>query len=97
MIHHIVFYWVDEPVEETRAKLLEGTRLLAEIPEALNFHAGPPLASQRGVVDHSYCIGMTMQYADAAAAQAYQVHPNHIRFAEEYFKPLVKRAVVYDL
>jgi len=96
MIQHVVIYWVDEPVDEKARKLIEGARLLAAIPEAEKFHIGPAVKSPRGVVDSSFAVAMSMCYRDEAAAQAYQVHPNHLKFAEEYFKPLVKRAVVYD-
>jgi len=80
-----------------RQKLIDGANtLLAEIPGASNFKAGAPVPSPRGVVDESYSFAISMDFADQAAADTYQKHPQHQKFVEEIVKPNVKRFVVYD-
>ncbi|MGF1450056.1 MAG: Dabb family protein [Opitutales bacterium] len=97
MITHVVVFWVNAPVAENAEKLLDGCRkLLTDIPGVQNFRVGAPVPSSRGIVDGSYAVAISMDFTDQAAADAYQAHPQHVGFVNDYFKPLVGRAVVYD-
>lgn len=97
MITHIVVFWTDKPNESGRAKLLAGAeQLLQAIPGVDNFRYGAPVPSPRAAVDDSFAMAISMDFADQAAADTYQSHPNHVRFIEEYVKPLSKRFLVYD-
>lgn len=95
MITHVVIFWVDGS-EEKRAKLLEGTAMLSEIPGVLEFRYGPPVPSERDIVDDSFGVAISMTFTDQVAADTYQNHPIHQKFHREYFSPLVSKAVVYD-
>lgn len=96
MITHTVIFWVEGNEEAKREKLLEGTAMLAEIPNVLEFRAGPAVPSPRSVVDDSFAVAISMTFPDRAAADIYQNHPAHQAFVEQYVKPLVSRLVVYD-
>ena len=39
---------------------------------------------------------LNLQFEDKAAEEAYQVHPLHLDFVEQAFKPNCVRAVIYD-
>jgi hypothetical protein len=97
MISHIVIFWVDKPHAENRDALLKGCgELLPKIPGVLEFRAGVPVPSPRAVVDDSFAVGISMVFADQAAADTYQSHPIHLEFIEKYAKPYARRLVVYD-
>lgn len=97
VITHVVIFWTDKPHGENCDRLLAGAReLLAPIPGMLEFRCGTPVSSTRGVVDDSFSVAISMTFADQAAADAYQKHPLHVKFVEQYVKVLVRRFVVYD-
>jgi hypothetical protein len=97
MITHVVVFWTDQPQEAQRERLLAGVRaLLPGIPGVREFRCGAPVPSPRGVVDGSYCVAIAMTFVGQAELDAYQKHPQHVRFIEEYLKPLCRRFVVYD-
>lgn len=97
MITHVVIFWTDKPHGENCDRLLAGARdCLGPIPGMLEFRCGKPVPSPRGVVDDSFSVAISMTFADQAAADAYQHHPLHQTFIEQYVKPYVKRFVVYD-
>lgn len=97
VITHVVVFWTDKPHQENRARLLAGAReLLPQIPGVQEFRSGVPVPSPRGAVDDSFAVAISMSFADQATAEAYQKHPLHLRFVEEYFKPYSRRFVVYD-
>ena len=96
MITHVVIFWVDEPYESNRNKLLQGAKILAHIPGVENFTAGAPVPSSRAVVDDSFAVGISMSFINQAAAEKYQSHSLHREFVKKYARPLAKRFVVYD-
>jgi len=97
MITHVVVFWVDKPYGENREQLLAAAReCLADLPGCQNFRAGAAIPSNRGVVDDSFAVAISMDFDDQETADAYQAHPEHVRFVNEAVKPLVKRFVVYD-
>jgi len=96
MITHVVLFWVPEGDEEKRVRLLEGTKMLAEIPGVLEFRRGKAVPSERPVVDSSFAAAISMTFENQAAADAYQVHPIHEEFVRDFVKPLASKVVVYD-
>ncbi len=96
MITHVVIFWLDKPYGENRDLVLEAARKLGDIPGCENFRTGGPVPSIRGVVDDSFAVAISIDFADQAAADAYQVHPDHQKFINDAVKPYVKRFVVYD-
>lgn len=98
MITHVVVFWTNKPSEQPSAQLIDAARrLLAEIPGVENFRAGKAMASERAMVDDSFAIAISMDFADDAALQAYQIHPAHKEFVVEYAKVLAPRYIVYDI
>lgn len=96
MITHIVILWLKEEQADKRAELLEGAAPLTEIPGVLEFRAGVSIPSERAAVDDTFAVGLSMTFADQAAADTYQNHPLHQAFVENYVKPLTSRILVYD-
>lgn len=97
MITHVVIFWANAPIAENREKLLEGChKLLADIPGVHNFRVGPAVRSPRAIVDDSFAVAISMDFEDQAAADAYQSHPQHVDFVENYFEAYVGRGLVYD-
>ena len=97
MFSHVVIFWTD-PANPTAAdELLAGAnKYLKPIPGALHFHVGKMAPSHRPVVDQSYQVALNLVFADKKAQDDYQVHPMHLDFVEQVFKPCCARAVVYD-
>jgi hypothetical protein len=97
MITHVVVFWVEKSDPQAKAKLLEGCQtLLPRIPVVQNFRSGFAVPSPRGVVDDSFSVAISMDFADQTAADAYQTHELHVQFVNDYVKPYVKRLVIYD-
>lgn len=93
---HTVFFWLENPEsEEDHAKLFEGLTELSKISEILSGYVGVPAATDRPVIDSSYHFSITFIFENAAAQDAYQVHPDHLLFVENYAH-LWSKVVVYD-
>ena len=97
-IVHVVLVWLKEPGNAAhRQQIIEGARELAEIPGVQVLTVGPPLPSDRAVVEGSYDVGITLHFADPAALQAYLKHPLHQRQVREVFAPVMQRFRVIDI
>jgi hypothetical protein len=97
MFSHVVIFWTDPDNPRAADELIAGARkYLAHVPGVLSFHVGRMASSHRSVVDQSYQVGLNLQFATKKAQDEYQDHPLHIAFVEKVFKPMCKKAVVYD-
>ena len=97
MLSHTVIFWTNPHHPNAAEELLAGAnQLLKNIPGVLSFHAGKMVPSHRPVVDQTYQVALSLTFADKPAEHEYQMHPQHMEFAEQYVKLLVKRVVVYD-
>ena len=97
MFSHVVIFWTDPAQPHAADELLAGARkYLAPIPGVVHFHVGKMATSTRPVVDQTYQVALNVQFANQAAQDAYQVHPLHLKFVDEVFKPRRKKVVVYD-
>jgi hypothetical protein len=98
MLIHTVYFWL-KPGTSTaeRDRLVADCReLLGAIPSVRKLYAGPPAATeQRGVVDGSFGVGLTVLFDDLAGHDVYQPHPLHEKFIERN-KAIWDRVVVYD-
>ena len=56
---------------------------LCALPSVHAGYTGVPAATDRPVIDRAYTHALILLFADAAAEQAYQVHPEHDRFRAE--------------
>ena len=97
MFSHVVIFWTDPGKSGAADELIIGIeKYLRPIPGIVELHAGKMVGSHRPVVDQTYQVGLNVVFNNKQAQDDYQVHPEHVKFVEEYVKPLVKRVVVYD-
>ena len=91
---HSVFFWLHDGADAGR--LADGCRThLAGIPGVQRLTAGFPAGTGREVVDNSYGVALLVEFADSAAHDVYQEHPDHLRFIAECSR-LWSRVQVYD-
>ena len=97
MLSHIVIFWTDPTQPSAPEELIAAAnKYLKDIPGVLQFHVGKMVKSHRPVVDQTYQVALNISFADKQAEQAYQVHPQHVAFAEKAANRLAKKVVVYD-
>jgi len=97
-VEHVVLCWLNEPGNaEAAGRVIRASGELREIPGVRNLVAGPPLASERPIVDDSFDVGVVMRFADAAALETYLNHPEHVRRVNETLRPLCGRIQIYDI
>ena len=96
LAHH-VFFWLKNPnSKEDLNKLIEGLRTLEKIESVRKIHIGVPASTEkRPVVDNSYSASELIFFDDVAGQDAYQVHPIHKKFVENY-SHLWEKVIVYD-
>ncbi len=94
---HMVYFWLANPgSEDDTSILLAGiNQHLSGIPGVLYLGAGIPAGTDRDVVDNSYGVGLAVGFADAAAHDVYQDHPDHLAFIAAC-KHVWSRVQVYD-
>ena len=97
IIHH-VFFWLNKPDSESdKQQLMEGLNTLGSIDEVKVLLVGTPASTiEREVVDNSFDVSELMIFESVEAQDAYQVHPIHTEFVENY-SHLWERVVVYDV
>ncbi|RNC86146.1 MAG: Dabb family protein [Balneola sp.] len=97
VVHH-VFFWLANPDSETdKEQLIEGLNTLREIEEVKELLIGTPASTlEREVVDNSFHVSELMYFENVEAQDAYQEHPIHKEFVENY-SHLWERVVVYDM
>jgi hypothetical protein len=84
MFVHAVYFTLRQDLSAAdRALFLSWQPRLCAIPSVHAGYCGVPAATDRPVIDKSYTHALVLLFADAAAEQAYQVHPDHDRFREE--------------
>ena len=97
MFSHVVIFWTDPKKPNAAADLIAGAeKYLKPIPGVLSFHIGWMVGSHRPVVDQTYQVALNLVFTDRKAQDDYQTHPQHVEFVEKVFRPLCKRAVIYD-
>lgn len=96
LVHH-VFFWLKDPGNEAHKKLLvKGLNELLKVETIKMSHIGFPAGTEnRDVVDHSYSVSYMVLFDSLADQAAYQQHPLHLKFVENY-SHLWEKVVVYD-
>ncbi|CAA9395311.1 MAG: hypothetical protein AVDCRST_MAG75-1798 [uncultured Propionibacteriaceae bacterium] len=85
MMQHLVVLRLRHPSGSAEeATFLEGCRSLARIPGVQDFRLLRQIHP-----DSSYQYAFSMQFADQEAYNSYQVHPEHLAFVENVWKPAV--------
>ncbi len=96
-VTHVVVFWLkDHGNAAQRAKISEASESFRKISGVLSVRAGQCLPSPRPVVDSSFDVALTMEFASQADMQSYLDDPRHKAAAENVLKPLVKKFTVYD-
>lgn len=97
LVHH-VFFWLHEPANQAHvAQLMEGLRTLAAIPQVQQLLIGTPASTEkREVVDNSWQVSELMYFRSLEDQAAYQEHPIHKAFVQQY-SALWKKVQVYDM
>jgi hypothetical protein len=91
---HQAYFWLNDPAD--RDRLIAGLRTLAEIPQVRSLRITVPAQTDaRDVVDHSWSVCETMEFATLEDQAAYQDHPVHARFVADC-SHLWKRVAVFD-
>ena len=93
MICHVVLLRLRDEVGADKSDwiLQQARELLGSIPGVRNLIVGMGIKP-----DYSHPICLVMEFDDEAALQAYQVHPEHVRFRDEILGPLVGDKKVHD-
>lgn len=96
LVHH-VYFWLKNPgSKEDLNKLIEGLNTLKKIEHLKLAKIGVPAATEkRDVIDTSYSVSWLNFFDSLEGQEAYQVHPVHVAFVDNY-KHLWERVVVYD-
>ena len=92
MIRHTVVFSLKHPtgsVEERQ--FLDDALVLAKIPSVEKFERLRQVSEKNG-----YRFGFSMEFADQAGYDAYNVHPEHVRFVEERWKAEVSDFLEID-
>lgn len=93
---HSVYFWLRPDLSaEQREAFVRGLQALRGIETVQHGWIGVPAATDRSIIDRSYSYALTLVFADDAGQEAYQVHPVHDRFREE-FGDFWTRVQIYD-
>ena len=96
MLVHSVYFWLKPGLgEDEFAAFRKGLESLSGIESAEAVFVGTPAETDRPVIDRSYTFGLTVLLADMAAHDAYQVHPLHKAFLENFSQDW-DRVLIYD-
>lgn len=78
-IRHTVSFRLRHPAgSDAEREFFEAAGRLSEIPGVESFDILAEVSPK-----NEFCFGISMEFADAAAYQAYDQHPEHVRFVEE--------------
>jgi hypothetical protein len=94
---HIVFFTLAEPNDANRAKVVEACKKYLAKHEGLVYFGVGVRAPEydRPVNDRDYDVALHLVFETAKHQDAYQTHPQHLKFVEEC-KGLWKQVRVFD-
>lgn len=97
MVRHNVFFWLDESLSgEDKAAFEKGLEALFSIDVVDKGYFGRAAATpERSVTQNSYDYALFLEFKDVESHNAYQVHPDHGVFVENFSK-WFKEVRVYD-
>jgi heme-degrading monooxygenase HmoA len=89
--HTVVFTLVHEKGSAAERDFLEAAEQLATIPGVEAFELLAEVSPKNG-----YRFGILMEFADRAAYDRYNDHPDHIRFVQQRWLPEVSEFLELD-
>ncbi len=93
IFHQVIFKFRPEAGEEQRKALLEsGRRMLESIPVVATMLVGK--VAQEG---SEFPYGLVAGFESEEALEAYRSHPEHRKWLEEVYRPLVLESAVSDI
>lgn len=85
MIRHTVVFTLKHPAgSEAEAAFLSDSLVLKTIPGVQNFERMRQISPKA-----NYAFGFSMEFADQAVYDAYNVHPDHVAFVRDRWVPEV--------
>ncbi|MDP3315807.1 MAG: Dabb family protein [Devosia sp.] len=92
MIRHAVIFVLKHAHGSLQEKaFLRDAKVLKEIPGVEKFEQLRQVSKK-----NDYQFGFSMEFKDQAAFDAYNVHPEHVKFVEERWKREVERFLEID-
>lgn len=92
MIRHTVVFTLKHPASSAEeGAFLHDARVLAAIPGVEAFEQLRQVSTK-----NDYAFGFSMEFADQAAYQAYNDHPDHIAFVRDRWVPEVRDFLEID-
>jgi hypothetical protein len=92
MIRHAVIFVLKHAHGSLQEKaFLRDAKVLKEIPGVEKFERLRQVSKK-----NDYQFGFSMEFKDQAAYDAYNVHPEHVKFVEERWKREVERFLEID-
>ena len=82
--HTVAFRLKHPPASEAEASFLEAARVLTTIPAVRNFEWLRQVSPKNG-----FSFGFSMEFASQQDYDAYNIHPEHVRFVETRWVPEV--------
>jgi LAS superfamily LD-carboxypeptidase LdcB len=82
--HTVVFSLKHAAGSAAESDFLQSARVLAEIPGVQNFERLRQVSPK-----NAFDFGFSMEFADTAAYEGYNQHPEHVRFVQERWIPEV--------
>ena len=96
-ITHMVMVWLKQPGnEQQRSAFIKASEQLNDLPGIVNRHVGVVVSSDRGIVDDTFDVAVSVTMESQQALKAYLNHPKHQKILNEKIKPLINRTVAYD-
>jgi hypothetical protein len=93
---HSVYFWLrPDLTSEQQQAFVRALQTLQAIENVQHGWIGKPAGTDRPIIERSYSYSLTLVFADADAQEAYQVHPVHDRFRQE-FGDFWTRVLIYD-
>ncbi len=97
MVRHNVYFWLDESLTaEDKSAFEGGLSALADIDVVQSASHGTPAGTpERPVTQNTFDYALCLEFASVADHDAYQVHPGHSEFVENFSK-WFQEVRVYD-
>lgn len=97
MLVHSVYFWLKPELTATqREAVRQGLETLRAVSGVRQIYIGKPAATmERGVIDNTFDLALTVLFDNIAAQDAYQIDPLHKAFLEK-FGGTWKKVIVYD-